>query len=126
MRFVNRVTRLGEFSPIGYLFSLGGFLKITEIAQILVHGTSYALILTKTTGWATLWAMFSQAHLVTLVLYHRAKQCPYINRPSVCKHLVCYLFQSFIAKTTLKETLCQWKQCAAEIYLKNHHQCIFH
>jgi hypothetical protein len=29
-----RVTRLGEFSPIGWLFYFGNFLKITEVAQI--------------------------------------------------------------------------------------------
>jgi hypothetical protein len=40
-----RVTRLGEFSPIWHLFSLGSYLKILEVAQILglllPHGTSY-------------------------------------------------------------------------------------
>jgi hypothetical protein len=30
---VIRVTRLGEFSPIGSLFTLGSFMKITEIAK---------------------------------------------------------------------------------------------
>jgi hypothetical protein len=30
----SRVTRLSEFSPIGCLFTLGSFLKITEVAQI--------------------------------------------------------------------------------------------
>jgi hypothetical protein len=45
-------TRLGEFSYIGRLFILGGFLEITEVTQIFlatfstVH-TSYVLILTK-------------------------------------------------------------------------------
>jgi hypothetical protein len=29
-----RVTRLGEFSPIGRLFTLGTFLKITKVAHI--------------------------------------------------------------------------------------------
>jgi hypothetical protein len=43
------------------LFSLGSFLKITEVAQIFGYffrSISYALILTKTIGWATLWAAF--------------------------------------------------------------------
>jgi hypothetical protein len=44
------VARLGEFSPIGPLFSLGSFL-ITELAQIVSHLPSTencsALILTK-------------------------------------------------------------------------------
>jgi hypothetical protein len=30
-----RVTRLGEFSPLGRLFTLCSFLKITKVAQIL-------------------------------------------------------------------------------------------
>jgi hypothetical protein len=32
----NGVTRLGEFSPIGRLFTLGSILLITEVAQIFV------------------------------------------------------------------------------------------
>jgi hypothetical protein len=63
------VNRLGEFSAIGRLFSLGSFMKITEVAKILrsafFHDTSYALILTKM-GWVAFWAIFSQTHLVTL------------------------------------------------------------
>jgi hypothetical protein len=43
--FFARVTRLGEYLPIGRLLSLGRFfLKITEVAQNLVllsRGTSY-------------------------------------------------------------------------------------
>jgi hypothetical protein len=31
---MGRVTRLAEFSPIGPLFSLGSFLKNTEVAQV--------------------------------------------------------------------------------------------
>jgi hypothetical protein len=31
---LSRVTRLGEFSPIGQLIPLGSFLKITDVAQI--------------------------------------------------------------------------------------------
>jgi hypothetical protein len=32
----NRVTRLGEFLPIGRLFSLGSVFQITKVAQIKV------------------------------------------------------------------------------------------
>jgi hypothetical protein len=32
---ITRVTRLGEFSPIGRLFSFASILKITEVAQVL-------------------------------------------------------------------------------------------
>jgi hypothetical protein len=50
----SRVTRLGEFSPIGRVFTLGSFLKITKVAQSVVlclctlfHGNSCVFILTK-------------------------------------------------------------------------------
>jgi hypothetical protein len=33
LREQNRVTRLDEFSPLGRLFTLGIFLKITEVGQ---------------------------------------------------------------------------------------------
>jgi hypothetical protein len=32
----SRVTRLGEISPIGRLFSLGSFMKMTEVVQIFM------------------------------------------------------------------------------------------
>jgi hypothetical protein len=47
----SRVTRLGVFSPVGRVFTLGSFMKITEVAQIFVQSffldNSYALILKK-------------------------------------------------------------------------------
>jgi hypothetical protein len=56
------------------LFTLGSVLKIREVAQsfgqLFFHGASYVLILTKN-GWATIWATFSQTHLVTLPLNFR-------------------------------------------------------
>jgi hypothetical protein len=45
------------------LFSLGSFLKI--LLATFFHGESNVLILAKM-AWATLWAFFSQTHLVTL------------------------------------------------------------
>jgi hypothetical protein len=47
-----RVTRLHEFSPIGWLFSLGSFFLITEVCSpnlwaTFSLGKSYAVILTK-------------------------------------------------------------------------------
>jgi hypothetical protein len=49
---VDRVTRLGEFSPFGWLFTLGSFSKISKVTQILgatfVHSTSCVLIFGKT------------------------------------------------------------------------------
>jgi hypothetical protein len=42
---------LGNFSLIGRFFTLGGLLKLTELAQMFVllfpHGGGYVLILTK-------------------------------------------------------------------------------
>jgi hypothetical protein len=46
MFFVIRVTILGEFSPIGRLFTLFSFLKITEAHSCFFHGIIYTLILT--------------------------------------------------------------------------------
>jgi hypothetical protein len=45
-----RVIRLGDFSPIGQLFSLGGSLKITGVDKIFglfSYGDNCAFILTK-------------------------------------------------------------------------------
>jgi hypothetical protein len=52
MTHPSRGTRLGEFSPIGRLFSLGSFKKVhTEGAQIFganfFHGNCYELLVTK-------------------------------------------------------------------------------
>jgi hypothetical protein len=69
--FLIRVTRWGEVSPIGWLFALGGFLKITEVAQmyaLLFPNESVMKLFWQKTGWATFWATFSQTHLVTLFL----------------------------------------------------------
>jgi hypothetical protein len=66
----DRVTRLGEFLPIGWLFTLGGFLKITEVAQmhvLVVPNLSVTYLFWQKMGWATFWATFSQTHLVTLM-----------------------------------------------------------
>jgi hypothetical protein len=52
------------FSPIGRLFTLGSFKKITEVVHCF-YGKGYASILTKM-GWATFWAIFLQIHLATL------------------------------------------------------------
>jgi hypothetical protein len=59
-----RVTRLGDFSPVGRLFTLGRFLKILEVNS--TFSTKNVLIFTKM-GWATFWAIFSPTHLVALL-----------------------------------------------------------
>jgi hypothetical protein len=58
---------LGDFLPIGRLFTLGCFLTITETDQIfgLLQGKSDVFLLTKI-GWVTFWAISSQTHLVIL------------------------------------------------------------
>jgi hypothetical protein len=61
---VTRVTCLGEFSPIGSLFTLGSFMKITEIAQLfwlLFLSVKITYYLQQTIGWATLWAIFTRS-----------------------------------------------------------------
>jgi hypothetical protein len=62
-----RVTILGEFSPIGRLFTLDNFCKIDRSfennwAMYFFHSKSYVLIFTKT-DWATFVATFSKSLL---------------------------------------------------------------
>jgi hypothetical protein len=60
---------LGEFSPIGRLFTLGSFCKISEATQIFgLHFPWYMLSINfdKKMGWAKFGATFSQTHQVTL------------------------------------------------------------
>jgi hypothetical protein len=59
----DRVTRLGELSPIGRLFTLGSFLKVTGVTQISGnYFPQYCLNIDK--EWVEL--IFSQTHLITL------------------------------------------------------------
>jgi hypothetical protein len=62
---------LGEFSPIGRLFTLGSFLKITKVAQFFgqhlsIYKSVVLFVLKK--GWSKLCAIFSQTYLVTLLV----------------------------------------------------------
>jgi hypothetical protein len=62
---------LGEFSPIGRLFSLGSFSKkygtSPNFRTIFSQSTNYVFIsFEQKMGWATFWANFSQTHRVTL------------------------------------------------------------
>jgi hypothetical protein len=66
----NRVTRLCEFSPTGWLLTRGSFLKMTEVAQIYIWSTylfSVMFLILAKMGWATFWAICSQTHMVTLI-----------------------------------------------------------
>jgi maltodextrin utilization protein YvdJ len=60
-----RIWRIFAYLAIAYF----RYLKITDVVHILgvalSHGESFALFFTKM-GWATLWAIFSETHLVTL------------------------------------------------------------
>jgi hypothetical protein len=63
---INRVTRLGEFSPIGRHISVGIFYRISSNNwACFFHDKSYVLIFKKM-NWATFGATFLQTHLVTL------------------------------------------------------------
>jgi hypothetical protein len=67
-----RVTRLGEISPVGRLFTLGSILKIIKVTQYLAtlgQGKIYVLYLQRMC-WATFWAILSQTNMVTLQLIH--------------------------------------------------------
>jgi hypothetical protein len=61
----DRVTRLGELSPNGQLFSLGGFWKITEVHSPhfgLLFSTAKALLiinLEKKKNKTRIWRLFS-------------------------------------------------------------------
>jgi hypothetical protein len=62
------VTRLGEFSPIGQLFSWGIFFENCR-STTLIFGLLFPQLcidLVKKMDWFTFWAIFSQNHLVTL------------------------------------------------------------
>jgi hypothetical protein len=64
-----RVTRLGEFSPLGRLFTLGSFL-IAALALIVGNFFPQSKICSnfdqKCIWLCIFWATFSQTHLVTL------------------------------------------------------------
>jgi hypothetical protein len=66
-----RMTRLGEFSPIGRLLSLGSFFNYKRSWKFC--GSFSPLkkicryIFWPKLGWVAFWVIFSQTHLVTLV-----------------------------------------------------------
>jgi hypothetical protein len=68
----SRVSRFGEFSPFGRLPTV--FVKFTEVAEnlsaIFFHGKKLRIYFGNKPGWATFWAIFLQAHLVTLSTSH--------------------------------------------------------
>jgi hypothetical protein len=58
--FLPQGDQIGEFQSIGQMFSLVS-LKNTKVAQIFGLLKSYVL------KWATIWAIYLQTHLVTLL-----------------------------------------------------------
>jgi hypothetical protein len=66
-----RVTRLGEFSPVGWLFSLGSFCEnyrcTPKIIGLPFPWFKLCSHFPQKTDKATFWATFSQTHLVTLL-----------------------------------------------------------
>jgi hypothetical protein len=61
---------LGKFAPIGRLLSLGIFLIIKGDPNFwfsISADEKLSIHFDKIVGWATLWAIFLQTHLVTLV-----------------------------------------------------------
>jgi hypothetical protein len=61
---------MGEFSPIGLLFTLGSFVKITDVAQIfglLFPRLKLWVNFDKKIIWATFWTIHLQTDLVTLI-----------------------------------------------------------
>jgi hypothetical protein len=78
----SRVTRFGEFSPKGQLFTFSSFFKITKVDQklgILLPSkkicTNGDLLLLR---WATFWADFSQTHVVTLAGRYEKQKRPFV------------------------------------------------
>jgi hypothetical protein len=69
----DRVTRSGNFSPLGRLFTLGrkSYEKNTQVVKICglptyLHIYWVKIIFGQKRVWATFWAIFKQTHLVTL------------------------------------------------------------
>jgi hypothetical protein len=63
------VNRLGDFSPVERFFTLGCGLRTIKVAHILGLFISTVPVMCtfwQNICWASLWATFSQTHLVTL------------------------------------------------------------
>jgi hypothetical protein len=62
---------LGEFSPIGRLFTLASIYKnlrrSPNVFANFFNSVNSCINVYEKMGWATFWAIFSQTHLVTLI-----------------------------------------------------------
>jgi hypothetical protein len=65
-----RVKRLGEFSPIGPLFSFGSFLNYKISSYFWASVFNGKLFCIKFDKLGAFWAIFSQTHLVTSNQFH--------------------------------------------------------
>jgi hypothetical protein len=88
-----RVTRLGEFSPIGWLFTLVVLINPSSRPKFWTTFVMYKFW--QKMGLATAWAIFSQTHLVTLISYrlcnhHRASKSIF-NSGAHSDHTVMYV-----------------------------------
>jgi hypothetical protein len=84
---------LGVISPNGRLFTLSSVFKIKEVAQIfgLLFPRCQLCINFDKKGWATFWATFSQAHLVTLTTFHQNECLLQLNT----EHMLRYFLEDF-------------------------------
>jgi hypothetical protein len=89
-----RVTRFGEFSPIGWLLTLDSFVKMIEEAtkNLAAFCTLKIILILIKMDWATCWAIFPQTHLVILCLPIR----PFVEAFDELFHL-CVCLLSFSA-----------------------------
>jgi hypothetical protein len=70
-----RVTRLGEFWPIGCFFLLGSIIEnyrnSPNFRLLCISAVKVTHQFWRKTGWATFWAAFTQTHQVTLADSHQ-------------------------------------------------------
>jgi hypothetical protein len=101
MKLKVRVTRLSEFSPTGWLFTLGSFLKITNVAEMLGYFfPQLRWCITFVKNWIklpqTFWAIFSQTlqgPMLWFLKYFRRKKLRKNgvltrNKAKLCKFLI--------------------------------------
>jgi hypothetical protein len=84
------VNRLGEFSPIGWLFSLGSFCENYKSNPnnwdgYIFHGKRYLAIFTKN-ELGYIWATYSEMHPVKLLI---SLKCKLITSKSIAMYMQC-------------------------------------
>jgi hypothetical protein len=92
---LNRVTRMGELSPFGRLFTFGQifwrFKKLPNFFQDLCSN----IIIMYYIGWASNWAISSETHPVTLLVW-RSVQTFLNEHFKMSPYFICmYLFNAF-------------------------------